>query len=80
MSTRHVRVTDGSRIVLAVSDVFHHQGLNQGRECPICRGQWTVQIDANQNFHVWRNGVPHDAAILDWTGNNVVVECCQKHG
>ncbi len=77
MSTRHVRTTDGPRVVLIVSDLLHRQGRNQGRICSLCGARWTVQIDLNEDFHIWRDDVPMDAAILDWTGNNTVVECCE---
>jgi len=80
MSTRHVRPTEGSKVVLAVSDMLHRDGRNQGRVCQICQARWTVKIDDSENLHVWRNGVPMDAAILDWTGNNAVVECCAGRG
>jgi hypothetical protein len=35
-----------------------------------------VEREPNGNFHAWRNGAPEDSAIVDWTGNNVAVECC----
>jgi hypothetical protein len=76
MSVRHVRATDGAKVVVVLSDLYHREGKNQGRECQVCGARWTVQIDSNKDFHVWRNGVNVDSAILDWTGNNVVVECC----
>jgi len=77
VSTKHIRATDGKRVVLAVSDMLHREGRNQGRVCQVCQARCTVQIDG-ENLHVWRNGVSMDSAILDWTGNNVVVECCEK--
>jgi len=79
MSTQHVRPTDGAKVVLAVSDMLHREGRNQGRVCQICKARWTVKIES-ERLHVWRDGVPMDKAILDWTGNNAVVECCEGHG
>jgi hypothetical protein len=78
MSDRHVRATDGPRVVVAVSDLYHHEGKNNGRICDFCGARWTVIRDGNGDLHVWRNGVSEDQAILDWTGNNAVVECCGK--
>ncbi len=77
MSTRHVRSTEGARVVLAVSWLYHQEGRNEGRKCQLCDSVWTVQIDESGDCHVWRNALPMDSAILDWTGNNVVVECCK---
>jgi hypothetical protein len=74
----HVRATDGARVVLVLSHLYHRKGQNIGRECPVCNVRWKVQIDDKKNFHVWRNEVQADSAILDWTGNNVAIECCQK--
>jgi len=73
------RATDGARFVLILSDFSHRKGRNEGRKCPVCNVPWTVQIDDNKNFHVWRDEVQTDSAILDWTGNNVAVECCQSN-
>ena len=28
-------------------------------------------------MHAWREGVPLDSAILDYSGDNIVVECCR---
>lgn len=78
MSTRHVRATDGPRVVLAVSDMLHREGRNRGRICEVCEARWTVKVGDNEDLHVWRDGSPMDSAILDWTGNNAVVECCSK--
>jgi len=72
MKNNHVRATDGSRVVLVLSSFLHPEG----RECH-CGAKWTIYFDAN-GCHVRRNGVQADSAILDWTGNNVAVECCQK--
>jgi hypothetical protein len=76
MSTKHTRPTDGSRVVLALSDLFHREGKNRGRTCDICEGRWTVSVDDDESLHAWKDGTAKDSAILDWTGNNVVVECC----
>jgi hypothetical protein len=76
MSDRHVRATDGSRVVLVVTDRYHREGKNNGRICDLCGARWTALRESNGDFHVWRNGVPTDQAVLDWTGNNLVVECC----
>jgi len=78
MSDRHVRATDGSPVVLAVTDLYHREGKNNGRICNICGARWTALRDGNDGFHVWRNGVSTDNAILDWVGNNAVVECCGR--
>ena len=80
MSTHHVRRPNESRVVLAVSDLYHYEGKNKGRVCQFCEKRWTIQIDGKGDVHVWRNGVAMDKAILDWTGNNAVVECCQDGG
>jgi hypothetical protein len=72
MSDHHVRATNGARVVVVLS-TFLHTG---GRTCKLCNALWTAKIDANKEFHAWRNGVQADSAILDWTGNNVAVECC----
>lgn len=76
MSTVHRRATNGSKHVLVASDLFHRHGRNVGRQCDICGCHWTVEIDTNENFHVWRDGVSEDLAILDWIGKNVAIECC----
>jgi len=78
VSTKHVRATDGKKVVLAVSDMLHREGRNQGRVCQICKARWTVQVRDGEDLHVWRDGISMDSAILDWTGNNAVVECCDK--
>lgn len=78
MSTVQVRPTSGSRTVVAASELYHRQGQNQGRQCHLCGSVWTVERDANEDFHCWRNGVQEDQAILDWTGNNVAIECCDR--
>ncbi len=78
MSTMQIRPTNGTCTVVAASEMYHRHGQNQGRQCDICGSVWTVQRDANDNFHVWRNGQAEDNAILDWTGNNVAIECCNK--
>ena len=80
MSTQHVRPTAGPQVVVVASKFNHRQGHNQGRLCPVCGAVWTVDTDANENFHVWRDGQPSDSSILDWTGNNVAVECCGPGG
>ena len=76
MSIVHVRATRGRQHVLVASGLYHQHGRNAGRQCDHCGSLWTVEIDANENFHVWRNDASEDSAILDWTGNNVAVECC----
>jgi hypothetical protein len=57
---------------------MHRHHRNEGRACDGCGARWTVQIDDNEQFHVWKNGVQVDSAILDWIGNNVAVECCGR--
>jgi len=76
MSTIHVKPTTGASHILVASVHYHLHDRNVGRLCDHCGSRWTVAVDTNQNFHVWRNGVSEDPAILDWTGNNVAVECC----
>jgi hypothetical protein len=39
---------------------------------------WTVKVDDDKRLYVWKDGTAVDSAILDWTGNHVVVEC-SKH-
>jgi hypothetical protein len=80
MSTQHVRPTSGARVVVVASTFSHEHGKNAGRECSHCGSMWTVQVDVNGNAHVWRNGVASDSSILDWTGNNVAIECCETTG
>ena len=75
MSTVNVRQTQGPVTVLTLAAMYDKPN-NTGRSCPICHVSWTCERDAQENFHVWRNGLPMDAAILDWRGNNVSVECC----
>ena len=79
MSTKHVRATDGARVVMVLSDHHHREGHNKGRKCQFCGALWTVKIDANKDFHVWRNKVQVDSEILDWDGNNVAVQCCASN-
>jgi hypothetical protein len=76
MADHHVRGTDGARVVVVLSQHYHREGQNLGRHCT-CGARWTEDFDSD-GCHVWRNGVPADPAILDWTGNNVAVECCQS--
>jgi len=77
MADRHVRRTNGSQVVLVLSDLYHRESKNKGRTCTICGARWTIlRNEANGHLHVWRNGVARDEAILDWTGNNAAVECC----
>lgn len=76
MSQRHVRRTGAFKVVVTATDLYHRRGRNAGRECDVCHARWTVERDANDDFHVWRDGTPADDAILDWVGNNVAVECC----
>ena len=59
-----------------LSDMLHREGKNQGRICESGGGRWTVNVNDNQ-LHAWRDGVSADQAILDWAGNNAVVECCE---
>lgn len=77
MSTQHVRPPLASMVVLAVSGILYRHGRNQGRLCQLCNSLWTIDFDANEDPHVWRNGTQTDSAVLDWTGNNAVVECSQ---
>jgi hypothetical protein len=74
MSPRHVRATQGSRVVVVVSEFLH----KSGRECECWGSRWTILIDKRRRLHVWRNGVLVNKAVLDRTGNNVAVECCRK--
>jgi hypothetical protein len=74
LPTKHVRATRGSRVVVIVSARLH----KSGRDCARCGARWTVQIKKEEAVHAWRDGIPRDKAILDYTGNNVAVECCQK--
>ncbi len=78
VSNKHVRPTNGSMVVVVASERLHRQKQNEGRICTACGARWTVQRDEDDEFHVWKNGVQTDSAILDWTGNNVAVECCRK--
>jgi hypothetical protein len=73
---RHVRGTQGSRIVLIISIYLH--GRDRGRRCTVCDAKWTVSRDKKKGVvHAWRDDVSMDEAILDYTGNNAVVECCR---
>jgi hypothetical protein len=74
MPTKHVRATHGSRVVVVVSVWLH----KSGRECKCCGARWRIRINKKGALHAWRDGVRMDKAILDCTGNNVAVECCQK--
>jgi hypothetical protein len=82
MSTVHVRPANASRVVVVVSAHLHQVGY-AGRQC-ICGAVWTAARDpadhptTPQALHAFRNGVPMDLAVLDWTGNNVAVECCER--
>ena len=78
MSEKHVRPTEGAKVVVVATELYHKHGKNIGRRCPVCGVRWAVKRDSNEDFHVWRNGEPADEAILDWVGNNVVVECCDR--
>jgi hypothetical protein len=68
LPTKQVRATDGSKVVLVLSNHLHRDGRNRGRLCK-CGALWTVQIGP-RSIHVWRNGVRTDESILDYTGNN----------
>ena len=76
MSERHVRRASGNSVVVAATELYHRRGKNKGRRCGVCGSMWTVERDAAEDFHVWRGDTPCDSAILDWVGNNVVIECC----
>ena len=76
MSTVHVRPTRGPKHIVVASVHYHRHGRNVGRLCDHCGSLWTVEVGANEGFHIWHNGAPEDEAILDWTGNNVAIECC----
>ena len=78
MSTRHIRSTSGRKNVVVASKFAHLHGRNSGRQCSACGTNWTVEIDADENFYVWRNGQAEDDSILDWTGLNVAIECCSE--
>lgn len=78
MSEVQVRATKGVYTVIVATSLYHLRGKNAGRRCNRCKSVWTVQRDAQQNFHAWRNGTQEDAAILDWVGNNVAIECCPQ--
>jgi len=78
MSTQHVRPARASMAVLTVSGMLHRHGRNQGRLCQLCDSRWTIDFGSDEIPHVWRDGTQTDSAILDWTGNNAVVECCQR--
>ena len=75
MPQRYVRATHSSRIVLVISSYLHRIG--EGRRCAVCETKWTARRDNRGLMHAWRDGVPLDSAILDYSGNNVVVECCR---
>jgi hypothetical protein len=75
MSTKHVRRTGSNKVVVTVSAHLHKPGT-KGRACGVCEAIWTAQRDGRGDLHVWKNNVPSDGAMLDWTGNNVAVECC----
>jgi len=78
MSEKHVRATDGSKVVVVATDLYHKHRKNAGRECAVCGASWTVERYNNGDFHFWRDGESADRAILDWVGNNVVIECCER--
>jgi hypothetical protein len=78
---RSIRATSSVR-VLVVSELSHHP-TNHGRECDACGARWTVQFPSRGGIPtVWRRppegGKRHKMprALLDWSGNNVAVECC----
>jgi hypothetical protein len=74
LPTKHVRATRGSRVVLIVSKWLH----KSGRECECCGARWTIRTNKRDSPHAWRDGARMDKAILDYTGNNIAVECCRK--
>ena len=76
MSTRQVRPASGQKWVLVLSEMHHGQPNQNGRKCGCCHAVWKCSRDRNEDFHVTRNKEAADAAILDWHGNNVCVECC----
>jgi hypothetical protein len=59
-----------------VSSYLH----KSGRDCACCGARWIIRINKSGRPHAWRDGVRMDKAILDWTGNNVAVECCKERG
>ncbi|MFC1837010.1 hypothetical protein ACFL2Q_20205 [Thermodesulfobacteriota bacterium] len=79
MSERHIRPTNDNKVVVVATEMYHEYGVNRGRRCHKCNDLWTVQREANGDFHVYRNGQSEDEAILDWVGNNVAMECCNPN-
>lgn len=77
VSTKHVRATTGLN-VLVVSG-FYHKG-DTGRRCEDCGSLWTVEFGDDGEPRVRRNGEEASAAVLDCSGNNVAVQCCQASG
>jgi hypothetical protein len=76
MSTESVRPSSGIVYVVTVSAFLHGVNTLVARLCQRCGSEWRVQMDADGVPHVTRNGHLENTAILDWTGNNVAVECC----
>jgi hypothetical protein len=72
----HVRPV-GGKVVLVATEWYHKHGVHQGRQCDMCGARWTVLME-NGQFQVWRNNQPSNEAIIDYVGNNVAVECCEK--
>jgi len=78
MSTESVRPSSGIRYVVTVSEFLHGVNRPEGRRCQRCGSEWRMEMDAGGVPHVRRNGHLEDDTILDWTGNNVAVECCRQ--
>lgn len=56
---------------------IHRHGQNQGRECPKCGSAWTIEFYQEGTPYAWKGNDQAQHAILDWTGNNVAVQCCE---
>jgi hypothetical protein len=71
---KQLRATHGSRFIVIVSEHLH----KSGRDCAHCGALWEIEFTERGDVHAWRDSKRMDQAILDYVGNNVAVECCQK--
>jgi hypothetical protein len=77
MSTQNVRPAKSDWLVLVLSEFLQDRVRRGPRHCNRCGSKWKVRLDPNGQPDIWRNDVQENEAILDWDGNNVVVECCR---
>lgn len=75
-STHFQRRTRQARTAVLVVSSFLNKRDGAARECPECKAKWTAGLDSEGTPHVWKDGIEEQRAVLDWSGNNVAVECC----